>query len=304
MQTETLRGGITDESAVAVSSSMSTLGSLVRRLLKQPASQAAFLILVFMVLMALTANFVAPYSYKMQARGDEYKPPATAHWLGTDSLGRDILSRVMYGSQISMLIGICATLLALFIGINIGLFSGYFGGKLDAVLMRMTDTVAAFPSILLAVAITAIAEKPRIWIVFVALGLAGWTSIARVVRSQVLTIKTLDYITAARALGISDLGIIFRHVLPNCLPPIIVVGTLAVGGNILGEAGLSFLGLGVQEPFPSWGGMLNDARNSFRDHWWLAVFPGLAIVLTVLAFNLLGDGLRDALDPRNAKREA
>ena len=269
-------------------------------LFRNPRSLLAMCLVLLMVAAALTANFVAPYDYKEQARGSEHLAPNLHFWFGTDFLGRDVLSRVLYGAQISMLVGVCATVVALSIGVNIGLISGYFGGVTDSILMRVTDTVAAFPSILLAVAITALCEKPRIWIVFCALGVAGWTSIARVVRAQVLSVKTLDYISAARALGAGDSRIIFRHVLPNCLPPIIVVATLAVGGNILSEAGLSFLGLGVQEPFPSWGGMLNDARGYFRNYWWVAVFPGLAIVLTVLAFNLFGDGLRDAFDPRKA----
>ncbi|MCY3023984.1 MAG: ABC transporter permease, partial [Planctomycetota bacterium] len=152
-----------------------------------------------------------------------------------------------------------------------------------------------------AVAITAVFDKPSLWVVFLALGAVGWTGLARIVRSQVLSITTLDYVAAARALGVGDGRILLRHILPNCLGPIMVVATWSVGGNILGEAGLSFLGLGVQEPYPSWGGMLAEARENYREAWWLGVFPGLAIVLTVLAFNLLGDGLRDAMDPKARK---
>ena len=219
----------------------------------------------------------------------------------------------MYGARVSLMIGVSATLLSLIIGVTLGLCAGYFGGLTDSILMRFTDTVGTFPSLLLAIAITALYKRtassnpgvlvlnPSFWILFVALGVVSWTTIARVVRAQVLTIKTLDYVTAARALGGNDLRIMFLHVLPNCWSPIIVLATLAIGGNILGEAGLSFLGLGIQDPFPSWGGMLSDAKSYFRDDWWLAVFPGSAIVLTVLSFNLLGDGLRDALDPKAAK---
>ena len=273
----------------------------LERMLRNTRTVAAAALIVFMIVLALTANFLAPYSYKSQERGHEHLAPGAAHWLGTDELGRDVFSRIMYGAQISMFIGICATAVSLFIGVNVGLVAGYCGGFIDALLMRLTDTVAAFPSLLLAVAITALYDKPSILIVFIALGVVGWTGTARIVRSQVLTLKTLDYVTAARALGARRTRIIFRHILPNCVSPIIVIATLSVGGNILGEAGLSFLGLGVQDPFPSWGAMLSDARSHFHNFWWVAVFPGLAIVLTVLAFNLLGDGLRDALDPKKSQ---
>jgi ABC-type dipeptide/oligopeptide/nickel transport system permease subunit len=273
----------------------------LRRLVRDPRTSAALTVVLLMLAAALTANVLAPYSYKDQARGSELAGPSGTHWFGTDSLGRDILSRLMFGAQVSMLVAVCATTVSLLIGVNIGLLAGYLGGRAETVLMRFTDMVAAFPSLLLAVAITALCEKPSLQILVFALGVVGWTGIARVVRSQVLTVKELDYVTAARALGVPHARVLFRHVLPNCVSPIIVMATLAVGGNILGEAGLSFLGLGVQEPFPSWGGMLNDARGYFQNFWWVAVFPGLAIVATVLAFNLFGDGLRDALDPRQTR---
>jgi peptide/nickel transport system permease protein len=239
----------------------------LRRLVRDPRTIVALAVVLLMLAAALTANVLAPYSYKDQARGLELAGPSGVHWFGTDPLGRDILSRLMYGAQVSMLVAICATTVSLVIGVNIGLVAGYLGGRAETVLMRFTDMVAAFPSLLLAVAITALCEKPSL---------------------QILVL----------ALGVPHARVIFRHILPNCVSPIIVMATLAVGGNILGEAGLSFLGLGVQEPFPSWGGMLNDARGYFQNFWWVAVFPGLAIVATVLAFNLFGDGLRDALDPR------
>jgi len=282
-----------------------------QRLLRNPRSLAALALIVLMIFLALSAPILAPYSYSYQERGSELVSPRAAHWMGTDELGRDVFSRMMYGAQISMVVGILATSISLLIGVNIGLFSGYFGGWVDAFLMRLTDTVAAFPTLLFALAIAAVLQsdvthsevypllQPQVRILFIALGVVGWTGIARIVRSQVLSVRTLDYVTAARALGAGEMRVIFKHVLPNCVSPIIVVATLAVGGNILGEAGLSFLGLGVQPPFPSWGGMLSDARSHFRDYWWVAVCPGMAIVLTVLSFNLLGDGLRDALDPKS-----
>jgi ABC-type dipeptide/oligopeptide/nickel transport system permease subunit len=277
----------------------SSIGAIAfRRLMRNPRSLASILFILLVIVVAILAPVLAPYSFKEQFRGNENHYLTTQFMMGTDSLARDILSRVIYGARISMFIGICATAMALLIGVNVGLIAGYYGGVCDACLMRLTDTVAAFPSLLLALAITAIWEKPSITIVFVSLGIVGWTGIARIVRAEVLMLKTLDYVSAARALGLGNTRIMFRHILPNCLSPIIVVATLGVAGNILGEAGLSFLGLGVQDPFPSWGGMLSDARQYFVNYWWEAVFPGLAIVLTVLAFNLLGDSLRDALDPK------
>ena len=272
---------------------------------------AAFLTTLF--LLALFAPWVAPHSYQEQFRGAETRPPCSREevearngprprqvffLLGTDQNARDTFSRLIYGARVSLSVGLAAALIGLLVGVAIGLVSGFYSGWVDAVLMRCTDTVFAFPSVLLAVAITAVADKPSLWVVFLALGAVGWTGLARIVRSQVLTVKTLDYVVAARAFGVGDARILWRHILPNCLGPIVVVATLSIGGNILGEAGLSFLGLGVQEPYPSWGGMLAEARENYREAWWLGVFPGLAIVLTVLSFNLLGDGLRDAMDPR------
>jgi peptide/nickel transport system permease protein len=283
-----------------------------RRFWRNPRSRVALAVVLALVLTAVFADHLTKFDYRDQARGSEHQPPSFAHWMGTDFLGRDLLARVLYGARVSLLIGFCATALSMFIGVLIGLLSGYFGGAIDALLMRFTDTVAAFPSLLLAITITALYERtptqsdnivadPSFWILFAALGVVGWTGIARVIRSQVLSIRELDYVTAARALGAGSTRIMLRHVLPNCISPVIVLGTLAIGGNILGEAGLSFLGLGIQDPRPSWGGMLSEARSYFDDYPWVAIFPGMAIVLTVLSFNLIGDGLRDALDPKSKK---
>lgn len=288
--------------------------SAFKRLIRNRASLAAFAFLVFLLVVVCFGSWLAPHTYDDQFRGAEITPPWSRVTLedygdgtptgeqffplGTDSNARDTLSRIIYGARVSLAVGLLATLIAVTFGIMVGLISGYYGGWVDAVLMRFTDTVFAFPSVLLAVAITAIFDKPSLKVVFLALGIVGWTGMARVVRSQVLSLKTRDYISAARALGTGNFRILTRHILPNCLGPIVVVATLSVGGNILSEAGLSFLGLGVQEPYPSWGAMLAEARENYREAWWLAVFPGLAIVMTVLSFNLLGDGLRDALDPK------
>ena len=287
-----------------------------RRLKTNRASVTALIFLAVLFFIAIFAPLLAPYSYRDQFRGVEKSPPSFSppvklidnepdggprkvFYLGTDIQARDVYSRMLYGARVSLMVGFVATAISLLVGISLGLISGYFGGWIDACIMRLADTVFAFPSVLLAVAITSVFDKPSLAVVFLALGIVGWTGLSRVVRSQTLSLKTLDYVQAARALGASPARILFMHILPNCMGPIVVVATLSVGGNILGEAGLSFLGLGVQEPYPSWGAMLADAREYYRDAWWLGVFPGLAIVTTVLAFNLFGDGLRDALDPRH-----
>ncbi|HOX05134.1 MAG TPA: ABC transporter permease [Planctomycetota bacterium] len=250
-------------------------------------------------------------TYQTQFPGEELSPPSAAHPLGTDRLGFDVLARLLWGGMSSLLIALAATAIALVIALAVGLTAGYAGGWIDAALMRLTDTFFAFPSILLAMVLVAAVDRPSeggwlpaagksMILLFVALGATGWTGLARLIRAQVLTVRGAEYVNAARALGLSPARIALRHVLPNCLGPVAVAATLAVGSNLLGEAGLSFLGLGVVPPFPSWGSMLNDSRAFFAECPWLMAFPGLAITLAVLGFNLAGDGLRDALDPRTA----
>jgi len=291
------RGGVAEPPTAAGSDPVALA---LKRMLRNPRTLAALGIILMMILIAILAGVIAPYGYKEQVRGFELTAPGAKFTLGSDKLARDILSRIMYGARVSLTVGLVATALSMFIGVNVGLISAYFGGWVDATMMRVTDTFSAFPSLMLAIPITALFDKPSFGIVFFALGIVGWTGIARIVRAQVLTVKEMDYVTAARALGTTNTRIIFRHILPNCVSPIIVIATLSVGGNILAEAGLSFLGLSVQDPFPSWGGMLSSARNDFHAYWWVVVFPGSAIVLTVLSINLLGDGLRDALDPKRS----
>lgn len=225
-------------------------------------------------------------------------PPGPSHALGTDALGRDLLSRVLYGGRVSLMVGVGVELVAALIGTLIGLVAGYYGGWLDGLLMRVTDVVMAFPSLILAIGLIAVFEKPGLDKVFLVLVLLGWTTIARVVRGEVLSLKTREYVQAARALGVPSRKILFRHLFPNCLAPLLVAATIGVGGNMVAEAGLSFLGLGAQAPTISWGAMLAEGQTFLASAPWVAVFPGLALMLAVLGINLLGDGLRDLLDPR------
>ncbi len=219
------------------------------------------------------------------------------YFLGADAVGRDMLSRIIFGSRISLLIGITATAISMLLGVILGLVSGYFRGWLDSVIMRLADVQLSFPFILLALVIMAIFGG-GLTILILILGLTGWVSYARLVRSQVLSVRELDYVQAARSIGATDLMIILRHILPNVISSVIVLSTLQVATNILLEAGLTFLGLGVDPSIPTWGGMLADGRNYVTNAWWVATFPGFAIMLTVLGVNLLGDWLRDELDPQ------
>lgn len=257
----------------------------------------AALLLVLLALTAVIGPYVVPYDPLAMDLDSLKQPPGKAHLLGTDSKGRDILSRVVYGSRISLSVGIIASALSLAIGIFFGLIAGYFGGKTDAFFLQVFDIVLAFPSLLLAIGISAIMPA-GLASAMLAITLVGWAGFARLVRGITLSLKEQAYVEASRALGATPARILYKHILPNALPLILVAGSLRVGGFILLEAALSFLGLGVQPPTPTWGSMISLNRAYINSAPWMVVFPGLAISITVISFNILGDFLRDKLDPR------
>ena len=256
------------------------------------------LILVFsLFLVSLLAPWLAPYDPNYIDISAILMPPGPLHLMGTDSLGRDVLSRIMYGAQISLKVGFVAVGLATLIGVLLGSVAGYYGGWIDNLLMRMVDLMLCFPTFFLILAVIAVLE-PNIWNIMIIIGLTSWMGVARLVRAEFLTLREREFVQAARALGARDGRIIFRHLLPNALAPVMVSATLGVAGAILTESALSFLGLGVQPPTPSWGNILTAGKDNIEIAWWLSVFPGLAILITVMGYNLLGEGIREAIDPR------
>ena len=266
-------------------------------------------VVVLIVLLAIFADAVAPYSPIEQFRDAVRAPPmwsaggSSRFWLGTDSLGRDMLTRLIHGARISLLVGLASQGISLSIGLVLGLVAGYRGKWTEEIIMRLADVTLAFPSLLLLIAMAA-AFEPSLTVVCTVIGVVGWAGMARLVRGQVLVVRELEYVQAMRALGARDRRILLRHVLPNVIAPVIIAATLGIAGAIMAEAALSFLGLGVQPPTPSWGAMIADGRDlsQLRNAPWTSLAPGLAIVVAVLGFNLLGDALRDALDPRGARR--
>jgi peptide/nickel transport system permease protein len=271
-----------------------------RHFKKNRLALAGATLMVFLYIVTLLTPLISPFDPAAQGEPIvqfRYLSPSLTNLMGTDRFGRDIFSRVLYGARISLSIGFIAMGIGVSIGTVLGAVAGFFGGMVDTLLMRFTDMVLSFPRLILLIVIIAMFE-PSIFLVVAVLGLTGWMSVSRIVRGEVLSLREREFVQAARALGMSDARIIFRHVIPNTLAPVIVYATLGIGNTILIEAGLSFLGLGVQPPTPSWGNMISEGRDSLLNAWWIATFPGLAIVFTVVAFNLIGDGLRDALDPR------
>jgi peptide/nickel transport system permease protein len=268
-----------------------------RRLRRNRPALVGLAIVGIIALLAVLPQAVAPYSPYVVTSSLRGSPPSAAHPFGMDQVGRDVLSRVIYGARVAMLVGLAATGLSLLVGVLVGSTAGYFGGIVDGALMRLVDALQAFPILVLLIAIAA-ALGPSLEHVIIILGLTTWAQYARVVRADVLSLRQREFVLAARTLGVPNARIIVRHILPNALGPIIVLASLSVAGVILLESALSFLGLGTQPPTPSWGSMLADGRTYILTYPHIALFPGLAITLAVLAFNLLGDGLRDALDPR------
>jgi peptide/nickel transport system permease protein len=248
-------------------------------------------------LVSLLAPWLAPYDPSFIDIKAVLMPPGPDHWLGTDPLGRDVLSRIIFGSQVSLKVGFVAVGLATLIGILVGAMAGYYGGWVDLVLMRFVDLMLCFPSFFLILAVIALLE-PSIWNIMVVIGVTGWMGVARLVRAEFLSLREREFVVAARALGATDVRLILRHLLPNALAPVMVSATLGVAGAILTESALSFLGLGVQPPTPSWGNILTAGKDNIEIAWWLSVFPGLAILVTVMSYNLLGEGIREAIDPR------
>lgn len=267
------------------------------RLRKNKLAIAGLVWITFIVVVTLSADLWVPryFAEPTSTQFGSLESPSAAHPFGTDRIGRDVFSRVVYGARVSLAVGILAVAISLIIGLALGSLSGYYGGIIDAFVMRTADIFFAFPYTLFAIALLAVLG-PSYRNVFIAIGILGWPSIARVLRSSILSVKENEYVDAARAMGASDLRIMMRHIMPNAIAPIIVYGTMSIGGAIITEAALSYLGMGVQPPTPSWGGMLSEAKALMVPAPWLTLWPGFAILTTVLSFVLMGDGLRDALD--------
>lgn len=258
------------------------------------------LIVTVFTTLAILAPVISPHDPRATNMRNRLQPPSQEHLLGTDSLGRDLLSRTLHAGRISLMIAVLAVGMAMTIGVVVGSIAGYFGGLIDSLLMRLVDLVLSFPTLYLLITLVALLG-PSIYLLVLVMGSLGWTDTARIVRAEFLRLREQEFSESARALGAGDLRIVFRHLLPNATPPVIVAISLGVPGVILGESALSFLGLGVVPPQMSWGSLVNAGLPFFRVAWWLPIFPGAAIFLYVLAFNFLGDGLRDALDPRSSR---
>lgn len=270
---------------------------MVRRIIYSPLTLLGLIIVIVILATAAFAPLIAPYSPTEVNLLSKLQGPSVAHWFGTDEVGRDIFSRIVYGTRISLKIGILVVAIAFPIGTILGAIAGYVGGKVDQVIMRLTDIFLSFPGIILAMSIAA-ALGPSIENVLLALAITWWPWYTRIVRSSVLSIKSSEFIEASRAIGANPIRILFKEVIPNSIAPASIQASLDLGFVILAAAGLSFIGLGAQPPSPEWGAMLSSSREIIRDAWWAATFPGIAILITVLGFNLLGDGLRDVLDPK------
>jgi len=299
---------MTESTVVSLSSSTPanrSMGRLIwKRFLRHPGAVAGMIVLGLLVLAVLCAG-LSPYNPESSDMTNRYAPPSWQHPMGTDALGRDLLTRVLYGGRISLAVGFSVVVITLLIGVPIGALAGYFGGWVDNILMRITDASLTLPSLLVLILLSAVLrevnapflEKNPVLTIAAVIGLLSWMSVARLVRAVYISIREQDFVIATRTLGASDLRLIVRHILPNAIGPIIVESTLEVGYAILEESGLSFLGFGIQPPTPSWGNLLSNAQEYMTKYPWLAIFPGIMIFLTIISINYIGDGLRDAFDP-------
>lgn len=272
--------------------------TLIQKALSNPLAKAGFIIIALVFILAMLAPWIAPYDPDDINVKAILIEPSSQHWMGTDGLGRDVLSRMLYGGRISLLVGLVAVGISTAIGILLGALAGYYRGWVDTLIMRLVDVMLSIPSFFLILAVIAFLT-PSIINVMIVIGLTSWMGVTRLVRAEFLSLSSREFVQAAHTLGAKDARLIFTHLLPNSLTPIIVSSVLGVAGAVLLESGLSFLGLGVQAPQASWGNILSDGKNYIQFAWWLSLFPGLAILVTVLGYNLLGEGLRDALDPRS-----
>jgi peptide/nickel transport system permease protein len=254
-------------------------------------------VVVVLVLLAVLAQWVAPWDPNRPDVRKILDAPSKAHPLGTDQLGRDVLSRMLYGARVSLAVGFVSVGIATMIGIVLGSLAGYHGGTIDAMVMRLVDLMLVFPRLFLLLAVLAFL-RPSIWTIMTVIGLTGWMSVARLVRAEFLSLKEREFVVWSQSIGASSFRTIWRHILPNAMGPVLVAMTLGIPAAILTESGLSFLGLGVQPPHATWGNILNEGKDAIEIGWWLSAYPGLAILITVLSYNLLGEGIRDALDPR------
>lgn len=272
----------------------------IARLGRNKAAMASLYFLLFLILIAFLTPWIAPYTYDAQNLALGAAPPSANHWLGTDTLGRDQLTRIMYGSRVSLMVGFIATAVALTIGVLWGAIAGFLGGRVDAVMMRIVDALYALPFTIFIILLTVIFGSSML-LLFLAIGAVEWLTMARIVRGQVLTIKRQEFVEAAISMGLSPWRIISRHLIPNVLGPVIVYTTLTIPSVILLESFLSFLGLGIQPPASSWGSLISGGVETMEEYPWLLIFPGLVLTITLFSLNFLGDGLRDALDPRSSK---
>ena len=271
----------------------------LRRLIQNRAAMIGGITILLLIVLAIFAPWIAPYSYSYQNLDIGASPPSAEHLLGTDVLGRDLLSRLLYGARISLLVGFVATGVALVIGVSWGIIAGYFGGRIDSVMMRIVDVLYGLPFIIFIILLMVIFGR-NIWLLFAAIGAVEWLTMARIVRAQVIGLKNQEFVQAAQVMGVSNFSMFRRHILPNILGPIAVYATLTIPQVMLLEAFLSFLGLGIQPPMSSWGTLIRYGVESMEEHYWLLIYPGLTFTITLFALNFFGDGLRDALDPKTS----